>query len=190
MSTLVDVPRPHRLSVDDYYRMVEAGILAPDEHVELIEGEIIDVPPPGSLHAGTVEQLTDALRDAVGRRAAVRVQHPVRLGRYSEPQPDLAVVRWRDDYYKAAHPTAADVLLIVEVAHSSLGYDRDVKLPLYAQHAVPAFWIVDLEGAVLDRYAEPSGARYRAVDRPRLDRPIEIAALPGVRVDLEGLFAG
>src|SRR5690606_27297969 len=109
-------PRPHRLTVDDYFRMAEVGILGPDDRVELIDGEIIDMPPPGTLHVGTVNQLADVLHEAIRGRAIVHTQNPVVLGRYSAPQPDVALLRRRADYYKSALPRPADMLLAIEVA--------------------------------------------------------------------------
>src|SRR5690606_20818239 len=117
------------------------GILRPDDRVELIEGEIIDVAPIGSRHAGTVDYLATALTTAVARRAIVRVQGPVTLDAYSQTEPDVALLRPRSDYYRAAHPTPSDVLLLVEVAEASLRYDRGVKIPLYARSGVAEVWL-------------------------------------------------
>jgi len=181
-------PRRHRLTVEDYYRMGEAGILRPDERVELIDGEIIDMPPPGSLHAGTVTQLASLLQRAAGDHALLQVQNPVRLDRYSEPQPDLTLLRPRADFYKSAHPQPSDVLLMIEVADTSLRFDRDVKAALYARHAVPELWLIDVRNAQLTRYRQPADGAYGRVDHP-LGSPLEISLLPDVRVDLSGLFA-
>jgi Uma2 family endonuclease len=137
----VGQPRRHRLTVADYYRMAEVGILAPDARVELIDGEIIDMAPPASSHAGTVDYLLEVLGLAARGKAKVRVQNPVRLSEYSEPQPDLALLWPREDFYRARHPRADDVLLIVEVAASSLRFDRKKKVPLYARHGVPEVWL-------------------------------------------------
>ena len=112
MHAATDLPRRHWLTVDDYYRMAEVGILDEEARVELIDGEIIDMAPPGSPHAGTVTYLTEVLMRAVEGRATVRAQNPVRLGKYSEPQPDLALLRRRDDFYRGRHPQPDDVLLI------------------------------------------------------------------------------
>ena len=161
-----DLPRRHRLTVDDYYRMAEVGILDPEARVELIDGEIIDMAPPGSPHAGTVTYLTEVLMRAVDGRAIVLVQNPVRLSQYSEPQPDLALLRPRDDFYRERHPRADDVLLIVEVAASSLRFDRKTKLPLYARHGIPEMWLVDLGGRRLVRYRAPQHGLYTLVDDP------------------------
>ena len=183
-----DLPRPHRLTVADYYRMAEVGLLAPDARVELIDGEIIDMAPPGSSHAGTVDYLLSVLATAARDRANVRVQNPVRLSRYSEPQPDLTLLRLREDFYRAHHPLAEDVFLIVEVAASSLRFDRRKKVPLYARHGVPEFWLVDLGGRRLIRYRSPEQGAYSLVDEPDLHADLGVTALEGVAVALRRLF--
>jgi len=183
-----DLPRRHRLTVADYYRMAEVGILAPDARVELIDGEIIDMAPPGSLHAATVDRLMEVLARAVDGRASVRVQNPVRLSELSEPQPDVALLRRREDFYSEHHPTPADVLLIVEVADTSLRFDRDTKMSLYAVHGIPEMWLVDLRGRRLVRYRAPQQGSYTLVDEPDLGAELDVAALSGVAVDLHRLF--
>ena len=181
-------PRRHRLTVEDYYRMGETGILAPDARVELIDGEIIDMPPIGSRHAGTVNQLTSILVRAAGAQAIVQVQNPIVLGSFSAPQPDFAVLRPRADFYKSRLPEPGDVLLLVEVAHASLRHDRDTKTLLYARHAIPELWLVDVRAKRLVRYRDARQGAYALVDRPDLRAPLEIAELPDVRVDLRKLF--
>lgn len=127
--------------------MAEVGLLAPDARVELIEGEIIDMPPIGPDHGSVADRLNHLLVPAVGQRAIVRVQGAVRLSRMSEPQPDTALLVPRKDYYRAAHPTGDNTFLVIEVSDSTLRYDRNVKVPLYARHAVPEVWIADLQTA-------------------------------------------
>ena len=183
-----DFPRRHRLSVADYYRMAEVGILSPDARVELIDGEIIDMVPPGSPHAAAVNRLTEVFVRAVAGRAIVLVQNPVRLSEFSEPQPDLALLRPREDYYSAHHPRPADTLLIVEIADSSLRFDRDKKTPLYASHGIPELWLVDLRNRRLVRYRAPEQDAYSLVDEPDLESALEVSALPGVTVGLQRLF--
>jgi Uma2 family endonuclease len=181
-------PRRHRLTVEDYYRMGEAGILRPDERVELIEGEIIDMAPPGSRHAGTVTQLQELLHAAVGRAAQIRTQNPVSIDRYSEPQPDLAVLRPRADYYKSAHPRPENVLLLIEVADTSLRYDRDIKTSLYARHGIPEVWLVDVQRRQVTRYRHAVNGAYAVIDQPESGAPLEVGALAGIRVELGALF--
>lgn len=182
-------PQRHRYTVADYHRMGEAGILAPDARVELIDGEIVDMPPIGSPHAGTVDQMAHTLSQAVTGRALLRVQNPLRLDEHSEPQPDVAVLKPRTDFYKSRHPRPSDVLLVVEVAETSLRYDRDDKIPLYARHGILEAWLADLVGKRLVRYRNPQQGAYALVDEIDLGATIELAGLPGVRVNLSTLFA-
>jgi Uma2 family endonuclease len=174
-------PRPHRLTVDEYYRMAEVGLLPPDARVELIEGEIIDMAPIGSRHAAAVDFLAERFFRAVGGSAHVRVQGPVRLGPHSEPQPDLALLRPRAHRYADSHPTAADVLLLVEVSDATLRYDRETKASLYARHGVPELWIVDLAHRQLHVYRDPRRGEYA-------DRSIvtdSVARIPSLAIDVD-----
>jgi Uma2 family endonuclease len=172
-----------RFTVDDYYAMADAGILHEDDRVELIEGEIIEMAAIGSHHAACVDRLTRLLVRQAGDEAVVRVQNPVRLSDLSEPQPDLALLRPRSDFYAARHPLAPDTLLIIEVAHSTLGYDRGVKVPLYARTGIPELWIVNLDEQVVEVYGDPADGRFRlqaqvapgAVLRPRLLPSVVVA---------------
>jgi Uma2 family endonuclease len=167
--------------------MGEVGIFGPSARVELIEGEIIDLAPIGSVHSGVVEQLASLLRAACGNRAMVRTQQPVALDEHSEPQPDIALVQVRADFYRHAHPRPADVLLLVEVADSSLRYDIDVKVPLYARRGVAAVWVVDIEARRLCRYGDLVAGAYRLVEMPNFDAPL--VAAPGIVVNLAGVLA-
>jgi Uma2 family endonuclease len=181
------IPR-HRISVDEYYKMAEVGLLAPDARVELIEGEIIDMPPIGSPHAGTVQLIHRQLSRAVGDLAHVFCQSPVRLSIFSEPVPDLALLKPRSDFYRRGHPIAVDALLIVEVSVTSLRYDLQVKVPLYARHEVPEVWIVDLEGKQLRVFRTPKSGEYTDVasrDNPGVITP---CALDAAQIDLSGVF--
>src|SRR2546423_2235676 len=117
-------------NVDEYYRMAEVGLLSEDDRVELIEGEIVEMSPIGCTHAGTVDQSNAFLNHKLGDRVMVRVQNPIRLNDFSEPQPDLALLKRRKDFYRNSHPTAEDVLVVIEAADTSLNYDRNVKLSL------------------------------------------------------------
>ena len=154
-------PTRHRLDVDAYYRMAEAGILSDPHRVELIDGEIIDMAAIGSPHAAVTNRLARLFSRSLGDDAAlVSVQSPLRLDAHSEPQPDVVLLRPRADFYRSGHPGAADVLLLIEVSDSSLAYDRTTKLPLYAKFGVPEVWIVDLAGAAIEVYREPRDGAY------------------------------
>ena len=180
--------RRHRVTVREYYRMAELGLLAPDARVELVAGEVIDMTPTGPQHGGNTNFLDYALKQAVGGGALVRAQLPVRLDEHNEPEPDLAVVKPRVDFYKDAHPVVADVMLLVEVSDSTLRYDREVKIPLYATHGVPEVWIVDLKAESMHIFRSAGAGGYLDVSSTRAPAAMTIAALPGVTVDLSELF--
>jgi len=144
-------------TVRDFYQIGEARILRDDDRVELLAGEVVEIPPIGSRHAASVDRLHRMLHDGLVESAViVRVQNPIRLDEHSEPQPDLAVTRFRSDFYRDAHPGPADVFLVIEVADTSADLDRDVKVPLYARAGIPEVWVVDLAARAVDVYRGPS----------------------------------
>lgn len=178
----------HRLSVDDYYRMAEVGILMPDERVELIDGQIIDIGPISPPHAAVLCILSSRLIQAAANRAVVRSRTPVRLDKFNEPEPGVALVRERADCYRQSHPGAEDVLLIVEVAETSQRYDRQIKLPQYAKHGIPEVWLVDVPGKQIVRHANPQGSAYSTVETLDLARPAVVPGLVDVQIPLDELF--
>ncbi len=182
-----DRPSRRRFTVDDYYRMVETGILSEGDRTELIEGEIIEMVPIGSRHAGNVDRLNTLFIKAVGENAIVRIQSPIRLGEHSEPQPDLALLEPRDDFYASAHPTPKEVLLVVEVADASLDYDRTTKIPLYARYGIPAVWLINLRDNAVEVYERPDEEGYQTIHSLRGDATVENDEL-GLRFNLEELF--
>lgn len=180
-------PRPYRFTASQYFQMGETGVLRPGARIELIDGEIIDMAPIGSPHASLVDDLGDLLYEAIGRRALVRRQNPVILGEHSVPQPDIAVVAYRDDHYRHAHPGPSDALLIVEVADTTLAFDREVKAGMYARSGVPEVWIVDVASRTVTRLHSPFDGTYAAVVI-RVGESIAIGALPDVRIDVQAIF--
>lgn len=180
--------RRHRVSADDYQRMGAAGVLGPEARVELIDGEVIDMAPIGSRHWAAVSRIDRLLHKAVRERAIVGTQTSFRLSPYSEPQPDIALFKPRDDFYSKALPTAADALLVIEVADTTARYDREIKLPLYARHGINELWIVDLDANLLRIFTEPRGDDYLRASGHASPGVTAIGALPGASVDLSGLF--
>jgi Uma2 family endonuclease len=178
----------HRITADDYHLMATAGILGPDARVELIDGEVIDRAPMKNRHAAAVRLLDRRMTLAVGDAAIVSCQLPLRLGASSEPAPDLMLLRPTADFYAAQHPGPGDVLLLVEVADTSLDYHRSVKLPLYARHGVCEVWIVDLENRQISFFRKPAGDSYGDTTASDTPGPTAVAALPGVTIDLSGLM--
>ena len=170
--------------------MGETGILGPDLRTELIDGEIIEMPPIGHPHAGTVNLLVKLLTSAVADRAIVAPQNPVRLNDHTEPLPDIALLKPRADYYRNGHPGPDDVLLLIEVADSSLAYDRDVKLPRYAGAGIAEVWLVDLVGGRLWVYRQPAEGHYTEVEERKGVGTVTLPLSGQDRgcVDLKGLF--
>jgi len=149
-----------RFTVHEFQRMGEAGILGEDDRVELIDGEIVTMPPIGPRHASCVRRLVAMLSPLVGSSAIVDVQNPLRLGEHAEPQPDVVLLKPRPDYYRRSHPGPGDVLLVVEVADTSGEYDRGVKVPEYARAGVAEVWVIDLSGGLIEIYRRPVGGEY------------------------------
>jgi Uma2 family endonuclease len=178
------------ITVAEYHRMGEAGILREDERVELIEGEILAMSPIGSPHAGSVNTLNRLLVTLVGERGVVSVQNPVQLGDRSEPEPDFAILKPRDDDYFGAIPQTKDVLLLIEVSDSSLAYDRSVKRALYARHNIPELWVVDVAAGAVEICRAPAGDDYAEIVRLGRDGVLEPVSLPGVSIPAGAFLRG
>ena len=179
----------HRVTVDEFHKMAEAGIFMEDDRVELIDGEMVDMAPIGSRHASIVKRLTNLLVTLAQGRAIVSAQDPLRLAIHSEPEPDLMLLKPRADFYSEAHPGAEDVLLLIEVCDTSVSYDREVKLPLYARHGVAEVWLIDLEARRVEscRMPQPEVGNY-AERETFPGGTIAPRALPDCRVVIEELF--
>jgi Uma2 family endonuclease len=166
----------HRFTVEEYHRMGDAGILPEDSRIELITGDVVVREPIGSRHAGTVNRLTRLWTSRLGERAVVQIQNPIELPKEdSEPQPDVTLLRPRPDFYATAHPLADDVLLLIEVADSTLAVDRRVRMPLYARAAIHEAWLLDLTADRVEVYRAPTLRGYQ--DVVRLERGQEVAPL-------------
>ncbi|MDZ7753966.1 MAG: Uma2 family endonuclease [Gammaproteobacteria bacterium] len=189
-ATAETLERLHRLTVADYHRMGEAGLFAPGARTELIEGAIVDMTPIGSPHAGAVIRLNTAFSRVEGRIGIIAVQSPVVLGDLSEPQPDLALLRPREDFYARAHPRPEDVVLVVEVADTTVAFDRHTKLPLYARSRLPEAWLVDLPAGVLEIHRRPEAGGYTRLDCLGPDdlAAVPLPGIPDTTIDLTGLL--
>ncbi len=173
-------------TVHDYHRMAEAGILHEDDRVELIEGELVEMAAIGSRHFTCVNTLTHLLVRSLGDEYIVSVQNPVRLDERSEPEPDLTVLRARD--YRDSLPGPEDVLFLIEVSDTTLSYDRNVKLPLYARSGISEVWVADLAGETVERHTGPSGEIYRHLERSRRRETLTSSILPGLVFDVNVLL--
>jgi Uma2 family endonuclease len=175
-------------SVDEYHKMSEAGILSEDDRVELIEGEIIKMSPVGSRHAACVKRLNALLNRRVGQAAIISVQDPIRLDDYSEPEPDIALLKFRDDFYSQSLPTVDNVLLIIEVADTSVEYDRSVKLPLYARAGIPEVWLADLPGDGVEAYSELVNGAYQKFRRAKRGEVLTPEEFPGLTLSADEIL--
>jgi Uma2 family endonuclease len=180
--------RPHRFTVAEYHRMAEVGILGEDSRVELIRGQIVDKAPIGAPHHGMVNRLTRLLPGVLAGRGLVSVQNPVRLDDGSEPEPDVAVLRPRADDYATATAVPPDILLLIEVADTSLDDDRAIKLPLYAENGIAECWIVNLLDRVVEVYRQPRDGRYADIRRIGPGEILDLALLPGAALPVVDLF--
>ncbi len=177
-----------RFTVDEYYTMARSGILREDDRVELIEGEITQMNPIGSRHMACVKRIVDCfLALQVEKKALMNIQDPIRLDEFNEPEPDVALLKPRADFYENQHPGPADALLIVEVSDTSLAYDRDVKVPLYARFGIPEFWIADVENKIVTVYRAPSPRGYEEMKTFRAGQTLSPLAFPELNMAVESI---
>jgi Uma2 family endonuclease len=187
MSAVLNEPlQPHRFTREQYERMVEAGVFAPGERLELLEGEIVNMVPQKSPHATAISLVSEALRKVLKSDCHIRVQMPLALSDASEPEPDVAVVRGVPRDYAGAHPATA--LLVIEVADSTVQYDRRRKLPVYARADIPEYWILDLNNSTLEAYREPSGSEYRQSEVYRSGQNVQPLGVASATVAISDLL--
>ncbi len=184
----VELITRRRFTVDEYHRMAEAGILHEDDRIELIRGEIVQMSPIDPPHSSSVAALVDLFVRRLAGRAIVWPQNPIVIVPDSEPQPDVVLLRHRSDFYRVAHPGSGDVLLLVEIADSSLRYDRRVKLPLYAESGVAEVWIMDVEGKAVEVYRSPGPDGYRDVRRVSRGTSFAPEAFPDVLLTIADIL--
>ena len=168
--------------------MGEAGILHEDDRVELIEGEIVELSPIGSRHAACVKRLNALIGPRLEGHAIIGVQDHVLLPDYSGPQPDVAVLRPWEDFYAESHPTPGDVLLLIEVSDTTLRYDREMKVPLYALAGIPEVWIVDLQNEEILTYSRPEDGAYGEAGRVRHGGSVGPHKLPNLTLNAADVF--
>ena len=186
-ATTTAAPR-HRWTVADLHRFIERGAFNPEDRLELIEGDLIDMAPIGSEHAGCVDQLNRLLNKQAPDDCWVRVQNPVTLTDVSEPQPDIVIARSHAEPYTERHPSADDVLLLIEVSDTTGDYDRDVKLPLYAASGIKEVWLIDLRRREIGVYRDPQGDRYGSITVYR-DGELRASLVPDVSIRVVTLLA-
>lgn len=172
-------------TADEYHHMAEVGILHEDDRVELIDGEIVAMSPIGSRQATCVNRIVSVLQQRVGIEFIMSVQNSICLNDASEPQPDVAVLRSRADYYADPLPMPSDVLLLMEVADTSLNYDQHVKLPRYAEAGIAALWIVDVARSMLTRYTDPRQSFYANQQHAQRGDALQASVLPDLLIPMD-----
>ena len=187
-TTRLTNPTKYRLTVEQYYKMAEVGILGTEQRTELIEGEIVEMSPIGAKHAGTINRLNRVLSPLVSNQAIISIQNSIRLSDNSEPQPDLAVLRLRDDCYTDCHPIPDDIFLLIEVSDSTLKYDREIKIPLYAKAGIPEVWIANIEAQIFEVYCLLSQDEYQKVQNYGKGEVIQIGALADIAIAVDDIF--
>lgn len=175
-------------TVEEYHKMTGTGILGEDDCVELINGEILKMPPIGSHHAAYVDKLNALFSPRLVGQALIRIQSPIQLNNLSQPQPDLALLRLRDDFYWQSHPTVSDVMLVIEVAETSSDYDRNIKLPLYAQSSIDEVWLIDVSNRRLEVHRQPQDGQYRQVHILLRGHSISPLHLPHFNIPVDELL--
>jgi Uma2 family endonuclease len=176
------------ITIDDYHRMMETGIIREGERVELISGQIFNMAAKGTRHTVATTRLLRELLVLIGQRVIVRCQEPMMMPDNSEPEPDIALARWRDDEYLESHPAPADIILVIEVADSTLGFDRQTKAPLYAAAGISEYWIVNLVDDRLEVYSQPEGSIYTNTQVVLPPREIPLPQLIDIQLDTAVIF--
>jgi Uma2 family endonuclease len=177
-----------RFTVHEYHKMVDAGILCEDDRVELIRGEILEMSPIGPRHSAAVLRALNGLLRLIGDRAIVGCQGSIRLDEYDEPQPDIYLLRSKDDFYASGHAGPSDIFLIVEMADSSLEYDKSVKMKLYAETGVPEYWVADIQNERVIAYSNPGQTGYQSEQVFERGRTLVPKLLPGCLIPLNTLL--
>lgn len=177
-----------RFSVAEYHQMIENGILTREDRVELLNGEIIEMSPINPSHASIVDLINRLFNRRLDDSVIVRVQNPIQLDDYSEPQPDISLLKMRGDFYKLSHPKVDEILLVIEVAESSAVRDRIVKMPEYANALIADLWIVDLQQDLIEVYSQPFGNAYRSIRQVRRGETLAPQLLPSVVLTAEEIL--
>lgn len=175
-------------TVKEYHQMIEAGILTKDDKVELIRGEIVQMPAVGRRHTSHVKRLTELFYIRLLSRVTIGVQDPVELDDRSAPEPDISLLRRRDDFYESGHPHSEDILLIVEVADATAETDRNIKIPLYAEDNIVEVWLVDINEQCVVVYREPSPSGYQNIQRFQRGQTLSILAFPDIEIAVDNVL--
>jgi len=182
------VPRPVPISVEMYHYMAEQGVFAPDERVELIDGEIFTMSPVGSLHVRCVNYLNDFLVRQLGDDYLVSVQNPIISANDTEPQPDLTILRREKTLYRDHLPTGRDTVIVIEAAETSALFDRNRKFPKYAQAGIPEAWLIDLKLQAVEIHSDPGPSGYGSVKTLRRTETAVSSVIPAIKLPVDEIL--
>ncbi|NES66862.1 MAG: Uma2 family endonuclease [Okeania sp. SIO2D1] len=177
-----------QFNVKEYNEMSQVGILKENERLELIRGEIFQMSPVGRHHSACVNRLTQLFFQKLGDRVLVRVQNPVELDDYSEPQPDIALLTPKADFYESGHPKPADIFLIVEVADTTIKLDREVKIPLYGEDNIIEVWLVDINEQCVEVYRKPIASGYEQVQKLQRGQNLSVQRFPSINIQVDEIL--
>jgi Uma2 family endonuclease len=180
--------RKHLTDLKEWQKLGEANIFPPDSRLELIEGEILEMAPIGSNHAGHINRLVKLLTKLIPSDVIPSVQNPLQLGDLSEPEPDFMLLKSNNDFYCTRHPNADDVLLLIEVADSSLSFDQNQKLRLYASHNIPEYWLMNLTDSCVEVYRQPHGDCYGEKTTLRVGDTITLTQLNQITINIADIL--
>ena len=187
MSSLATLTH-RKFSVDEYHNFIDQGVFRPDERIELWEGEFIEMSPIGMRHSSCVNLIIEIVRDLLGKTVVISPQNPIVLDDYSEPQPDIALLKRREDFYRKSGATANDVLLVIEVADTTVRYDRDVKFPSYAKNGIEEAWLIDLENNRVEIHSEPTEEGYSLVKILNRGQNAQSTVLKDLQIEIDEIL--
>ncbi|HXG86152.1 MAG TPA: Uma2 family endonuclease [Pyrinomonadaceae bacterium] len=180
---------PHRkFTIDEYHNFIETGVFKPEERIELWEGEFVEMSPIGMRHVSCLNYLIEFLRDALGKTVIISPQNPIVLNDFSEPQSDIAILKRREDFYRNENATAADVLIVMEIADTTLKYDRDTKFPRYAASGIEEAWLIDLENDRVEIHGDPTEFGYSLVKILHRGQSAESTVLPEIKITIDKIL--
>lgn len=188
MTLTTTTVRKHLTDIKEWQKLGEANIFPPDSRLELIEGEILEMAPIGFNHSGHVIRLMNFFAPLLNRKAIMNAQNPLQLGDLSEPEPDFMLLKPNDDCYSTRHPNADDVLLLIEVADSSLSFDQNQKLRLYASHNIPEYWLMNLKDTCLEVYRQPHGDCYGEKTTLRAGDSVTLSQLSQITLNIADIL--
>ncbi|MGI8639585.1 MAG: Uma2 family endonuclease [Pyrinomonadaceae bacterium] len=193
MTTVVELEKvskvaPKRFSVEDFRKMTEAGILPEESGWEIIDGKIIDKIKISSRNAGAVRRLNKVLANLVGNQTLISIRNPIHIDDYNEPEPDIALLKRRSDFYRKGHPLPQDVLLLIEVSDSTIEYDREIKKVIYAEAEIVEFWLVNLQDNTVEVYSQPKNGNYRLARILESGETIEATAVENLKLQIDEIL--